>query len=645
MQSRTYPIDFAGKTITAEFTDLAARANGSLLMRSDDTVVLVTANMSPAPSLKPYFHLSVEFEERFYAAGEIMGSRFQRREARPSDEAVLSARRIDRAIRPLFDHSLQHEIQIVVTVLALGTADPDVLGIIGASLALSVSDIPWDGPISSVRIARRQSDGEILVNPSYDERTKDQLSFEVLTCGRADTLNMIETAAHEVSEPDLMAVLEAATQLHAQLDGWQSVIKNERDVEKRMSTVADVAVPDSVHTMYTEEYQAAVREALSDPHSNKRLLAALTEQFVASVLRAQSDSNSRVLTEWFENRISDELVQLVQQGTRSDGRTPEEVRPLYAQAGGLSSVLHGSGIFYRGQTHVLSTLTLGTPADAQLVDTIEAPESKKRFMHHYNFPPYAVGETGRIGSASRRSIGHGLLVENALRPVLPDADTFPQTVRLVSETLSSSGSSSMASVCAASVALLDGGVPISRPVAGIAIGLLGDAAEPLLLTDIADSEDAYGDMDCKVAGTSVGITAMQLDVKNTGVTLATLREALDRARTARLQILEVIKAEINVPRNEVAHNTPTAPRTYQVGEEYDVTITNIVKFGAFARLDEHTEGLIHISEFSPERVEDAAAVLNVDQIVPIVICKVEGDKIGLSIKQRNPHYFDQVNSE
>lgn len=689
---------WGGKMLTAEFTDLTNQAHGSVLMRYGETVVLVTAVMGhkEQPDL-PYFPLSVEFEEKFYAAGAILGSRFQRREGRPSDEAILSARIVDRTIRPLFNPYLRRDVQVVVTVLAIGEDDPDVLAIIGASLALGVAPIPWGGPIGAVRIARRTDNGALIINPTFADRDQTRFDFEVLACGKDGTINMIETAAYEVSEDDIMDILEAATTLHSDIVQFQSSIIAERGTPKYVVPVREI--PDAVEALFTETFASKLGTELFSGKPGKTHLYTLKEEWLGAVSLLEPAVNKTIAESFFEEMVNEAIhVGAVEFGKRADGRGLDEVRPLYAQAGGVSPVLHGSGIFYRGDTHIFTALTLGGPEAAQLIDTMEDQSSSKRFMHHYNFPPFSVGETGRVGGFNRRMIGHGALAEKALIPVLPSKEQFPYTIRLVSETMSSNGSSSMGSVCASTLALMDGGVPITKPVAGIASGVMIQGDAYALLTDIQGPEDEHGDMDFKVAGTKDGITAIQMDVKVGGITLAILKGALEKARLARQHILATIEAELSAPRPHISPRAPeiialtilpeqiglviggggktinkikeasgvseitieddgtvyitgkhgsaqmaataiaSLTRTYAVGEKLDVTITRLAAFGAFAKLDDHHEGLIHISEIAPFRLETVDGLLKEGDVVTVLVSKVEDGKIGLSIKQADPDF-------
>lgn len=696
MKSQSFSLDLAGKTLTAEFSDLTSQANGSVLLKFGETAILVTAVMGEREnSGMNYFPLSVEFEEKFYAAGAILGSRFMRREGRPSDEAILSARIVDRTIRPLFNHHIRRDVQVVITVLAMGEDDPDVLGVIGASLALSVSDIPWAGPVGAVRIGRNKETGKVVINPTYLERAEGLLDFEVLACGKDNTINMIETAAHEVSEGDLASILEASTKLHQQLEEWQKEIVAKLGKEKQPEPVQEISP--ELKRFFEENFKAKLTEVLFSNRAGKSHIYELKSEFLTAVTEA--DLDEKQASDYFEDMIDAELHRgALEDNMRADGRRMDEVREIYAKAGGVSPVLHGSGIFYRGGTHIFSALTLGGPDSAQMIDTIESQDYKKRFLHHYNFPPFSVGETGRVGGFNRRMIGHGALAEKALLPVIPSQEDFPYTIRLVSETLSSNGSSSMGSVCGSTLALMDGGVPIKRPVAGIASGVMMGKDKYALLTDIQGPEDEFGDMDFKVAGTTEGVTAVQMDVKVDGVPLQVLVEALEKARLARLHILEIMNREISEARKEISPRAPqiitlkilpeqiglviggggktinnikdttgveeitieedgtifisgkngsaelasdkikALTKVYAVGERIDATIIKLATFGAFAKLDSFNEGLIHISEIAPFRIESLDGLLKEGDVVPVVVSKVEDGKIGLSIKQADPDF-------
>ncbi len=701
MEKRTYSVDIEGKTLTATFTNLTNQAHGSVLVSMGETVVLVTAVMSKRASESPYFPLSVEFEERFYAAGQILGSRFQRREGKPSDGAILSARIVDRTIRPLFNHGIRNEVQVVVTVLGTGEDDPDVLGVLGASLALSVSDIPWDGPVGAVRIGKRAGAGDIVINPTYAEREEGVLTYEVLACGKDGSINMIETAGFEISETEVIHALEHASVINTKLEEFQKTIIAEIGKAKREVTLPTLT--QDALALFSEHIAPKLKETVFSNRSGKAHLYELKDEWLMLLKNASSETPSSLADEYFEHAIDAELHRgVIHDKVRPDGRGLDEVRPLYAQAGGISPALHGSGIFYRGETHIFSALTLGGPDDSQILDSIEEIGTKKHFMHHYNFPPFSVGETGRVGGQNRRMIGHGALAEKALLAVIPEKTVFPYTIRLVSETMASNGSSSMGSVCASTLALMDGGVPIKRPVAGIASGLMMENHDTYqLITDIQGPEDEHGDMDFKVAGTRDGITAIQMDVKVGGIPVKILGEALEKARLARLHILSTLEAEIGAPRSDISPRAPKiivmqiqpdqiglviggggktingikdetgvdeitieddgtvyitgkaeAPllaqariaaltKVYVVGERMEAEVTRIATFGAFAKMDSQNEGLIHISEIVPWRLENLDGILKVGDKVPVVVSKVEDGKIGLSIKKIDPTWGEK----
>ncbi len=702
MEKKSYAIDIASKTLTATFTNLTNQAHGSVMVSMGETVVLVTAVMSGRSSSgMSYFPLSVEFEEKFYATGQILGSRFQRREGRPSEGAVLSARIVDRTIRPLFNHATRNEVQVIVTVLSAGEDDPDVLGVIGASLALGVSDIPWDGPVGSVRIGKRRDTGAIVINPTYTERETGVLNYEVLACGKDGSINMIETAGFEIAESEVVHALTEAMAINNTLEAFQKKIIAEIGKEKRVVALKELS--DDVRALFDSDIREKLKTELFSNRSGKAHLYELKDMWLALLAERLPEADGSLASEHFEHAVDEELHRgIIHDKVRPDGRGMDEVRTLFAQAGGISPALHGSGIFYRGETHIFSALTLGGPDDSQILDSIEENGTKKNFMHHYNFPPFSVGETGRVGGTNRRMIGHGALAEKALLAVIPEKTKFPYTIRLVSETMASNGSSSMGSVCASTLALMDGGVPITRPVAGIASGLMMENHNTYqLITDIQGPEDEHGDMDFKVAGTKEGITAIQMDVKVGGIPVAILEEALEKARVARLQILDVLEKEISAPRADISPRAPkiivmqilpsqiglviggggktingikdetgvdeitieddgtvyitgkagtaelaqariaSLTRVFEIGERLDAEITRIALFGAFARIGGQTEGLIHVSEIVPWRLENLDGILAVGDIVPVVVSKVEDGKIGLSIKKADPDWGEK----
>jgi len=707
-------MEWAGRKISATFSDLADQTNGSVMMRMGDTIVLVTAVMGKNDRLGvDYFPLTVDYEEKFYAAGKILGSRFIKRENRPSDEAILSGRIIDRTIRPLFDQEMRREIQVVTIVLSIDDInDPDVLAVIGASLALGTSDIPWGGPASAVRIGT--VDGSFIINPSSADNTEKGL--EMLICGKDGNVNMIEAEGKEIPETIVEQALTHALTEIEKVQKWQEGIIAE--IGKKKSEVPISRAPEGAYQLFrdtcldelrTELYNGAFHKADTSLVTDK-WLALYTEKYPAKSANggspdavASRELAMRVLEHETDHLVHDEALN---NERRPDGRKMNEIRPLFAQAGGLSPVVHGVGIFYRGATHVLSVLTLGGPNDAQIVEGMEVSE-KKRFMHHYNFPPFSTGETGRMGGQNRRAIGHGALAEKALRATLPPQETFPYTIRLVSESTASNGSTSMASVCASTIAMMDGGVPITNPTAGIAMGLMMDTKSQVLssksyriLTDIQGAEDHFGDMDCKVAGTANGITAIQLDIKVGGIPASILVEAMAQAKRARLHILEKIKEAIPAPRPDIA---PSAPKILSMKVEVDQiglvigsggkTINKIIDetgadvnieddgqvfvtgksgtaelalamvkelvtplvpgaklegeviklldFGVVVKIGHWNEGLVHISEIAPFRIGMLGNAITMGEKVSVMVLPEDErhpGKLRLSIKAADPDY-------
>ncbi|MBI2618050.1 polyribonucleotide nucleotidyltransferase [Candidatus Kaiserbacteria bacterium] len=696
MHTQEYSVDIGGKTLTAIFSDLADQAHGSVILRYGNSAVLATAVMSEGVKEEAgYFPLTVDYEEKFYAAGAILGSRFMRREGRPTDEAILSGRVVDRTIRPLFDQRIRNEVQVVITILSIDEDDPDVLAIIAASLALGTSDIPWRGPVSAVRIGK-VGDGHI-VNPTYAEREQKDNEFDLLVCGKDGSINMIEVGAREAGEGVLTDALKKALEAIDEVQAFQKKIIAEIGKEKRTLE----------HAHYSRELVALFEKNIAPKLEpalfrgpGKKTIYELKDEWLAIFKETLPEENARHAEAYFEEAISALIHKAaIEKEKRADGRALNEIRPLFAQAGGVSDIIHGTGIFYRGGTHILSALTLGGPGDSQIIDNMEARDTEKRFMHHYNFPPFSTGETGRIGGANRRMIGHGALAEKALLPVIPTQDEFPYTIRIVSEAMASNGSTSMGSVCASTLALMDGGVPIKKPVAGVAMGLmLGEDGKYKVLTDIQGPEDEHGDMDCKVAGTRDGVTAVQMDVKVEGVSIKILTETFDEARKARFTILDCLEGAIPKPRETIS---PRAPKIailsvkeeqiglvigpggktingikdatgvedititddgtvyitgksgvdearkiieemtheYKAGERFDGVVTRVLDFGAFVRIGHNTEGLVHISELAPFRVNRVEDIVSVGETVPVIIKEIDGqDRINLSIKRADPDF-------
>jgi polyribonucleotide nucleotidyltransferase len=705
MKKTEFSMELGGKTLTAEFSDLAENANGSVILRLGKSAVLATAVMSKNERQGiDYFPLTVDYEEKFYAAGAILGSRFMRREGRPSEEAILSGRIVDRTIRPLFDQYIRNEVQVVVTVLSLDEDDPDVLAINAASLALAVSDIPWHGPVSAVRVGKHNGNGDFQINPTYTERNDPNHELDMMVCGRNGTVNMIEVGARMVLEDVLTNALKQATEEHSKLQEFQSKIVEKLGKKKRV--MEKPILSEGALTLFEDDIRPTLKKLVfSGPGAEK--IYERRDEWVKKLADVHPDEHMDTAASHFEDAV-DELLHSegLDNNTRADGRGMDEVRELYAEAGGVSEMIHGTGIFYRGGTHVLSALTLGGPEDSLIIDSIENQDGHKRFMHHYNFPPFSTGETGRLGGMNRRMIGHGALAEKALTPVIPPKEDFPYTIRIVSEAMASNGSTSMASVCGSTLALMDGGVPISSPVAGIAMGLLmSDEKKYKVLTDIQGPEDHYGDMDFKVSGTSEGVTAVQMDVKVGGIPISILEEAFDKARSARLHILETITSAISEPRVDISphapkiltltikqdqiglvigsggktikeikettgvdeitieddgtvyitgrENAPLAAKShieeivheYKVGEKCEGEVIKLADFGAFVKISPSAEGLVHISEIAPFRIEKVADILKVGDRVPVIVKAIdENHRIKLSIKDADPNFANKYKS-
>jgi polyribonucleotide nucleotidyltransferase len=700
MKKKEFSIDVGGKKLTAMFSDLAENASGSVTLTYGNTVVLATVVMSHKKREGiDFFPLVVDYEERFYAVGELLGSRFMRREGRPSDDAVLNGRIVDRTIRPLFDKRIRNEVQVIITILAIDEDDPDILAVNAASLALGTSNIPWDGPVSAVRIGAN-SGGTFFVNPTYKERENESAELDSIICGKDGIVNMIEVGSKEIQEDVMGGTLLRAQEEIKKLQEFQKNVIKEIGAEKEVMEHAEPS--EELKALYKKHIVPELSACIFSPKDKNHV--ELKSEWIALVKEALPEESLGVAADYFEEKVDEALHKAaLEEDKRADGRGMDEVRDLFAQAGGISPVLHGVGTFYRGGTHVLSVLTLGGPKDAQLIDNIENQEGEKRFMHHYNFPPFSGGETGRVGGMNRRMIGHGALAEKALLPVIPSKDAFPYTIRIVSESLASNGSTSMGSVCASTLALMDAGVPIKVPVAGIAMGLmLGDKpTEYKVLTDIQGPEDHHGDMDFKVAGTKNGITAVQMDVKVEGVPVPVLKEAFEKAKHARLHILETITKAIPEPRSELAPSSPriivkkikedqiglvigpsgqtikgivketgaevdinedgtvyilgkngTASEAekmieeivheFKPGERYDGEVTRIMDFGAFVKVGPHAEGLVHVSELAPVRIEKVTDVVKEGDHVPVVVKEVdEKGRLNLSVKKADPNFFKE----
>jgi len=684
---KNFEIDFGGKPLKVE-KKLAPQANAALTLTYGETVVLVTAVIDKnAREGANFLPLTVEYEEKLYAAGRIKGSRFIKREGRASEEAILTGRLIDRIIRPRFDKRIRNSIQVVATVLSFdGVNDPDIPATVGASLVLSSSDIPWRGPLSATRIAKINED--FIINPSYEEREK--CDFELTMASDGELINMIEFGAKSAKNEDILRAVSVAKE--ALKKNIKDQVKIIKEIGKKKKEI-NLFELDSKTTKTAESFLNKNLPSVLEPKNKiefKSGIDDLRERFIAEFEKEIEESKEQAklkdaLDLYFESAV-DDLVHknIIDKDQRPDGRKMDEIRQLNCEVGILPRT-HGSGLFARGLTHVLSAITLASPGEEQLLDNMETKGSKG-FMHHYNFPPFSVGEVGFFRGPGRREIGHGALAEKALNPVIPVKDKFPYTIRIVSEVLSSNGSSSMASTCASTLALLDAGVPITNPVAGIAMGLMSIKDKYKILTDIQGPEDHYGDMDLKVAGTEKGVTAMQMDVKIEGISDKILGEALNKAEEARKQILKNIENTIKEPRKELSRYAPKIValrvdpskigdiiggggrtinaiiektdtaidinddgqvyisgetkdnvekaikiieqiiKEYEVGEKVEGTISRILDFGAFARLDDNHEGLIHISKLANYHVDNVKDIVQEGDNVKVEV--IEIDELG-----------------
>jgi len=685
--TRVFKKQIGGYELSITTGELAKQAGGSVLVQYGETVVLGTAVIgNPLSQDASYMPLLVEYEEKFYAAGKIKGSRFIKREGKPNDEAILTARLIDRAIRPLFPDDMINDVQVVCTVLSYdGVNDPDIPALIAASGALMISDVPWQGPLAAARVGL--VDDKLVVNPSVEERKTSTL--DLVVAGTGDRIVMLEAGANEIPESVMLDAMEEAQKAMGMIVEVLTELKQQCGKEKREPVLA------RKNEIAAEKVPGMARSILAgklDAAKTKEDIGRAENETVLEILAQLSDEDKEAISErdvrYYVHEVHAEYFRerVLKDGWRATGRKLDEIRPLYIRTGLLPRT-HGSGLFQRGGTQVLTVLTLGGPTDVLFLDTMEM-EAKKRYIHYYNFPAYSVGEIRPSRGPGRRDIGHGALAERALLPVLPEKEEWgPYTMLLVSEVLESHGSSSMGSVCGSTLALMDGGVPIKRPVAGIAMGLVTDGKGNFrILTDIAGIEDEKGDMDFKVAGTREGITAIQMDIKVSGLSRDILSQALEQAKNARLEILEAMSKVIAAPRSEMSPYAPriqiiqipvekigdligpkgkhineiieqtgveidieddglvsitsndaqamekaaewvrNMTREIKPGERFEGRVTKIMDFGAFVELTPNVEGMVHISQFRDERVEKINDVVKVGDIIPVVV--IEIDKMG-----------------
>jgi polyribonucleotide nucleotidyltransferase len=684
-------IEVNGRTLSLEVGRFAEQANAAVMARYGDTVVLATVTASSKETALDYFPLSVEYVERLYAGGRIKGSRWVKREGRPSDDAVLAGRVIDRSIRPLFPKTYKHDVQVIVTVLSVdGENDPDVLGLVATSAAIAISSVPWKGPVSGVRIGYvKHEDGtdSYVVNPTLAEQEMSEFDF-VVASGKEKVL-MLEGGFCETPDGIVEGAVKTAKTENVRIIGLIDELVKE--VGKTKDPVPEGTALEELMDLIDADYKKEMAEAfLADSKSEGKGLhtAALADVITqAHSDKYNSKSVAEALDKLFKKKVRDDVIK---HAKRVDGRKIDEIRPLDAAVGILPRT-HGSAMFKRGQTQVLTVATLGTPSLEQLIESPMGEESK-RYIHHYSMPPYSVGETGRVGTPSRREIGHGALAERGLISVIPSETEFPYTIRLVSEVMSSNGSTSMASTCGSTLALMDAGVPIKEPVAGISIGLMTDKTKYVLLTDIMGIEDFSGDMDFKVAGTKNGITAIQLDVKIDGLTDEMIAETLVLARNARMKILDKMLSVIEKPRVSLSKYAPKVQvvkipterigevigpggkmirqiiaqtgatvdveddgsvmisgitqesvekavawvegLTHDVtpGEEYEGEVKRLMAFGAFVEILPGKEGLVHVSQMATGFVSNPADVVTIGQKVKVRVLEIDDQhRINLSM--------------
>ena len=685
--AKIYRTKLGDKDIIIETGKLAGQAGGAVTIRQGDSLIFSAATMGGVREGLDFFPLTVDYEERMYAGGRIPGS-FFRREGRPRGEAVLTARMADRPIRPLFPDGMRNEVQVMLMSFSADTENPlDILAINGASAALMISDIPWSGPVGAVRIGYLND--ELIVNPTFSEMEESKL--DLIVAGTKEAIAMVEAGADEVSEKVMVQALELAHKaiqpvIELQEQMAREIGKEKREVER---VVTETSLIDQVYGAIKDR----MLEILNKPYTKENLYGGISElkdaiidEMTAGKVDELSESELKSLKKEVGNAFEEAektiiRERILKERKRPDGRTPDQIRDIWCEIN-ISPRAHGSGLFTRGETQVLTLATLGTPRDAKELDNLIPTEQKKRYMHHYNFPPFCTGETGRIYT-SRREIGHGMLAERALEPMLPAEKDFPYTLRLVSEVMSSNGSSSMASTCGSTLALMDTGVPIKRPVSGVAMGMVKENENYVILTDILGMEDHLGDLDFKVTGTTEGITALQMDIKIGGITTEIMSEALEQARHARLHILEIMLQTIDKPRADIKDHAPrietiqvpvekigavigkggetirdiqeetgtrieieddgtifissTTGEGYkaarerierlteevEVGRIYTGKVVRTTDFGAFVEILPGTDGLVHISQLDTSHVKSVTDVVNVGDEITVMVTNVD----------------------
>lgn len=682
-------IELSGRTLTLEVGRFAEQASAAVLARYGDTVVLSTVTASSRETTLDYFPLSVEYVERLYAGGRIKGSRWVKREGRPSDDAVLAGRIIDRSIRPLFPKTYKHDVQVIITVLSVdGENDPDVLGLVATSAAIALSPIPWNGPISGVRVGYVKDNGNstFLINPTMTEQSLSEFDFVVSSTHQKTV--MLEGGFCETPEDAVFEAVQKAKEVNGKIiDLINSLVKA---AGKPKGIVSAVSEADELKKKIAQDYKKEMVDAFAKK-AEKEFGGEETAELAKTIAEAYGKEYTvKAIEEAIDGLFKKQVREnVLEKGKRFDGRKIDEVRPVNVDVGILPRT-HGSAMFQRGQTQVLTVATLGTPSLEQLIESPVGEESK-RYIHHYSMPPYSVGETGRVGTPSRREIGHGALAERALLSVIPSEEEFPYTIRLVSEVMSSNGSTSMASTCGSTLALMDAGVPIKEPVAGISVGLMTDKKKFVILTDIMGIEDFAGDMDFKVAGTKNGITAIQLDIKIDGLTDEVVKGTLERAKNARMKILEKMLSAIGAPRKSLSQYAPKVQivkiptdkigevigpggrvirqiiavtgasvdvnddgsivmsgtadavekavtwvqgltREVHPGEEFEGEVKRILPFGAFVEILPGKEGMVHVSQMAAGFVKDPHDVVALGKKVRVRVIEIDDQKrINLSM--------------
>ncbi|MBD2102777.1 polyribonucleotide nucleotidyltransferase [Leptolyngbya sp. FACHB-261] len=621
MTEHVKSISFDGREIRLKIGVLAPQAGGAVLIESGDTSVLVTATRAKGREGIDFLPLTVDYEERLYAAGRIPGS-FMRREGRPPEKAILTGRLVDRPLRPLFPDWLRDDLQVIATTMSMDEDfPPDVLAVTGASIAVQLAQIPFNGPMAAVRVGLVGDD--FILNPTYSEIEAGDL--DLVVAGTSEGVIMVEAGANELPETDMLEAIDFGYEACLELIRFQNELMAELGIT-RVEAVKPETDP-ALGNFIAEQGQAAVQEILGRYEKDKPVRDAALDEVKAKIVEAiaaledehpvkvSAAADGKAVGNTFKGLTKKLMRQMViTDSVRIDGRKLDEVRPVSAQVQILPRRVHGTGLFNRGLTQVLSCVTLGTPGDAQELDDLH-PDEQKRYLHHYNFPPFSVGETRPMRSPGRREIGHGALAERAITPVLPPKEDFPYVIRVVSEVLSSNGSTSMGSVCASTLALMDAGVPIKKPVSGVAMGLIKEGEEVRVLTDIQGIEDFLGDMDFKVAGTETGITALQMDMKITGITMQTIRDAVEQAKSGRAHILSKMLEAIDNPRNETSQ---FAPRLLTIKVDPDLigliigpggkTIKGITEETG-AKIDIEDDGTVTISSLKAEQAQKARAII------------------------------------